>query len=288
MASLDAAKPWTTKLSSAGLVYFYFGRDVIRALCPQLIAAGKLEEVYDKMYSSLVEEVDAVDNGISRYEGEDTMSARYTVSSTIGHRVGRLNPRWNAAVDGAEVDARFHKAMAVVGEEFLSRLEFFVHGWLPARAIVASAVARRFDVHESGEIIVLDQGCPWKEHLFPLEAELGVGELPLARPCAAHDTPVLTRAHTLPSPACSGTAIPIKYVVYDDGHGAWRVQAVPVQPSSFTSRKPLPEPWRGLRDNSLDSITGILGCIFVHASGFIGGHRTREGVLALAAAALRA
>ncbi len=29
--------------------------------------------------------------------------------------------------------------------------------------------------------------------------------------------------------------------------------------------------WRGVRDEALDKLTGIDGCIFVHAAGFIGG-----------------
>lgn len=51
-------------------------------------------------------------------------------------------------------------------------------------------------------------------------------------------------------------------------------------------RLPLPESWRGLRDEALDQVSGIPGCIFVHASGFIGGHRTREGALSMARATL--
>ena len=53
--------------------------------------------------------------------------------------------------------------------------------------------------------------------------------------------------------------------------GNWRVQAVPVSPESFESRKALPEAWRGLRDEELSRVSGIEGGIFVHASGFIGG-----------------
>ena len=62
------------------------------------------------------------------------------------------------------------------------------------------------------------------------------------------------------------------YIVYpDESGGNWRVQAVPVSPSSFDSRKALPEPWRGIRDEELSKLSGIDGGIFVHASGFIGG-----------------
>lgn len=62
------------------------------------------------------------------------------------------------------------------------------------------------------------------------------------------------------------------YVIYpDETGGNWRLQAVPLSPESFESRKALPEKWRGLRDEVLSETSGIPGGIFVHASGFIGG-----------------
>ena len=53
------------------------------------------------------------------------------------------------------------------------------------------------------------------------------------------------------------------------------MQAVPVSPESFASRKALPEVWRGLRDDVLSKASGVDGCVFVHASGFIGGECPR-------------
>lgn len=62
------------------------------------------------------------------------------------------------------------------------------------------------------------------------------------------------------------------YIVYPDETAKnWRVQAVPVSPESFESRKALPEAWRGLRDEELSKVSNIAGGIFIHASGFIGG-----------------
>lgn len=58
-------------------------------------------------------------------------------------------------------------------------------------------------------------------------------------------------------------------------------------PSSFESRKALPLPWRGLRDDELSRESGIPGCVFVHMSGFIGGNQTYDGALAMARAALK-
>ena len=42
------------------------------------------------------------------------------------------------------------------------------------------------------------------------------------------------------------------YVIYPDEFGGnWRIQAVPISPESFESRKALPEKWRGVRDDEL-------------------------------------
>lgn len=62
----------------------------------------------------------------------------------------------------------------------------------------------------------------------------------------------------------------------------WRIQAVPVSKDSFESRKPLPEAWRGLRDEELSAKSGVDGCVFVHASGFIGGNGSEEGAREMA------
>ena len=57
-------------------------------------------------------------------------------------------------------------------------------------------------------------------------------------------------------------------------------------PGSFESRKALPAEWRGLRDEKLSEVSGIQGCVFVHASGFIGGNQSYDGAVAMAKKAL--
>lgn len=52
-----------------------------------------------QLYENFVEEVDAVDNGISQCDGE----ARYAVSTTLSARVSHLNPRWNSKSQDTEV-----------------------------------------------------------------------------------------------------------------------------------------------------------------------------------------
>uniref|UniRef100_A0A8C7EF67 MYG1 protein n=1 Tax=Nothoprocta perdicaria TaxID=30464 RepID=A0A8C7EF67_NOTPE len=200
MRCLRPDKPWSTKLSSAGLVYCHFGTQILSSLLGQPEDGPVVTTLYDK--------------------------------------------------------AGFRRAMELAGSEFLERLDYYHRAWLPARALVEDAVRRRFQVDASGAVLELPQGgCPWKEHVLSLERELA-----------------LPRALLL--------------VLYPDTSGQWRVQSVPAGPDTFESRLPLPEPWRGERDEALSQLTGIPGCVFVHASGFVGGHRTRDGALAMARRAL--
>merc|ERR1719339_220490 len=78
----------------------------------------------------------------------------------------------------------------------------------------------------------------------------------------------------------------VKYVLFQDSRGGWRVQAAPSERGSFSNRKPLPKPWRGLRDSELSQLSGISDCVFVHAGGFIGGNATEAGAHEMAVKAL--
>ncbi|KAM8977582.1 MYG1 exonuclease [Pelodytes ibericus] len=250
MHSLYPEKPWVTKLSSAGLVYAHFGSQIISILLSTEEDDPIIPVLYDKMYENFVEEIDGIDNGISQYDGEQ----RYSISTTLSSRVAHLNPRWNEPDQDTETG--FKKAMELTGSEFVSRLDFYHRSWLPARSLVEEAVRDRFQVDNRGEVIILAQGgCPWKEHLFQVEKELGLEK------------------H-------------IKYVLYPDQSLQWRIQCVPTGPNTFQNRLSLPEDWRGLRSDDLSSVSGIQGCVFVHASGFIGGNETQGGALEMARKAL--
>ncbi|KAI1425055.1 putative UPF0160 protein C27H6.8 [Xylaria sp. FL1777] len=267
-----------TKLSSAGLVYLHFGRALVAQKLGLAEEDGKdsssdddkgdVGVVWRKLYESFIEAVDAHDNGISSYDPDALAAAgiekRFSKGGFgLGAVVGRLNPNWNEPLptDPAEAqafeDARFEAASRRIGEEFDRDLAYYTTAWLPARAIVQAAYARRREFDAEGRVMVFDgQAVPWKDHLYTLEEEQNAEE----------QNKVL-------------------YVLYPEKPtpGAkWRIQAVPVSKDSFQSRKALPEPWRGARDSALDEITGVPGSVFVHASGFIGGNNTFEGAKAMA------
>ncbi|NXA43840.1 MYG1 protein, partial [Eudromia elegans] len=99
MRCLRPDKPWSTKLSSAGLVYCHFGTQILSGLLGQPEDGPVVTALYDKLYENFVEEIDAVDNGIAQCDGEP----RYAVTTTLSARVSHLNPRWNDAEQDTEV-----------------------------------------------------------------------------------------------------------------------------------------------------------------------------------------
>ncbi|DBB18394.1 hypothetical protein WJX82_003401 [Trebouxia sp. C0006] len=242
---------FVTKLSSAGLVYKHYGKEIVAAAMGQPRDSPAVETTWLAVYKYFMEAVDGIDNGVNQYESDKP--ARYVSNTNLSSRVGNLNPPWNGDQSEEASNAQFQKAMQLTGHEFSDALEYYSNSWLPARALVQEALEGRHKVDPSGQIIKLPvAGCPWKEHLAQLEEEQKLGDA--IKFCLYEDT----RAHT------------------------WRVQTVPVEPGSFQSRKALPKAWMGLRDKELDAESGISGCVFVHASGFIGGNKTYEGTLEMA------
>ena len=267
-----------TKLSSAGLVYMHFGRAIVAQHAKLPIDHPDVELVYQKLYDNFIEAVDANDNGINAFDKSALKSAGIerkfddfgvTVASLVRdlNQEDPLTPDFNRSTPDkpqAEEDYRFSQASDLMGKAFLRKLHGMVKIWLPARAIVAEAFTSREQNHSSGQIIVLPKaGIPWTNHLYNLEDEAGLTE----------DQKIL-------------------YVLYpekEDKNSRWRIQAVAKESGSFENRKPLPEAWRGNRDTELDIILGKDvedGAVFVHASGFIGGHTTESGARAMASKAI--
>eukprot|EP00401_Gymnodinium_catenatum_P065747 CAMPEP_0117547450 /NCGR_PEP_ID=MMETSP0784-20121206/47131_1 /TAXON_ID=39447 /ORGANISM="" /LENGTH=353 /DNA_ID=CAMNT_0005344357 /DNA_START=65 /DNA_END=1126 /DNA_ORIENTATION=+ len=248
----EATGRWKTKLSASGLVYKHYGREIIANLSGTNEA--DTEALWAELYDQFMEEVDAIDNGIEVC----ATGRRYKTSSDLASRVHRLNPRWNEDSDHDDQCARFQRASALCGAEFLDVLAELVEGWLPARDLVREALAKRGEAHPSGHVMRLESGgLPWRDHIYTLEREIGAPGL-------------------------------VKFVLYQDSAGMWRVQAVTVEGTLFENRVSLLEPWRGLRDAALSEVVGIPDCCFVHANGFIGGHKDYDGALAMALKSIEA
>ena len=118
ISSLDGSKKWTTKLSSAGLVYFHFGREIISELL-ETKSQQLTEKVFDKVYENFIQEIDAIDNGISTHDGE----GRYSISTNLSSRVSHLSPNWNDAEQ--DFDVGFYQALDLTRLEFLDRVNYY-------------------------------------------------------------------------------------------------------------------------------------------------------------------
>ena len=60
------------QLSSSGLIYRHYGREIIQAFAAEAkveLDSELLEDIYARLYGGFIEHVDAIDNGIS--VGED-------------------------------------------------------------------------------------------------------------------------------------------------------------------------------------------------------------------------
>ncbi|XP_050452710.1 MYG1 exonuclease isoform X1 [Cataglyphis hispanica] len=240
---------WTIKLSSAGLIYGHFGHAILKNVLPEVTDNRVIDEIFKKIYDTLIKEIDAIDNGVPMYDAEPL----YRIATDLSSRVSRLNPQWNS--QDVNIEEQFERAMALVLEEFLEFVQYAKNVWLPAKDIVQQAVKDRFKIDSSGEIILLSQTVPWKEHLFQLEKEMNV------------------------SPS-------IKYAVFEADDN-YRVQCMPVALGSFVCRMFLPEAWGGLRNEALVEACNIEDAVFVHSVRFIGGHKTKDGALAMARQALQ-
>lgn len=240
---------YSTKLSSAGLIYKHFGKEILSHVCEYTEDdSTKLEYLFDKVYAEFIEAVDANDNGITKFPEQDNLQPRFKDRNfSIAGMVSNLNPSWDQNPTDADFDEQFLKASSLIGDAFLNYVTYMGKSFLKAKQYVIDAVNSKTE----DKIIEFDTFVPWKEHLFTVEKENSIeGE--------------------------------VLYAIFPDSSGSWRIAAVPVSSTSFDSRKKLPEPWRGLRDDALSEKTGVPGCIFIHAAGFIGGAKTREAALQLA------
>lgn len=91
-----------SKMSSAGLVYKYYGKEVIRNVCKtvykQNLEESDIDRIFNKLYNSLMLELDAIDNGVNQGQ-----NLAYEVGSGLSARISFYNEAWNAPKSGASV-----------------------------------------------------------------------------------------------------------------------------------------------------------------------------------------
>ncbi|KAF2809733.1 metal-dependent protein hydrolase [Mytilinidion resinicola] len=263
-----------TKLSSAGLVYLHFGKDIIAQHTGLDVASEDVTILWEKLYTDLIESFDANDNGIDQYNSSAIAKAGieknfeergFSIASVVGrYNRAPLPTSFSDTAPQAEEDARFARASEFTGEQFILDLSDAYKSWLPARATVTQAYNDRLQYDPHGRIMVIPykkEGVPWSDHLYGLEKR------------------------TEQKPGVQAQVLYVLFPENGDADSKWRIRAVSKEGSGFENRKDLPDAWKGVRDEKLDEVSGIPGCVFVHAAGFIGGNKTFEGALKMAAVA---
>lgn len=59
-----------TRLSSAGLIYAHYGKEVIAKILNIDPLNSDVLLLYEKLYECFVESVDAIDNGVQQFDGK--------------------------------------------------------------------------------------------------------------------------------------------------------------------------------------------------------------------------
>lgn len=221
-----------------------FEKNQLPSNIKELVTEEEITSIWHEVYRKLMISLDAIDNGIQQYP-RDVKPAYPSSRTDLPSRVSRLNTQWWE--DANDTDVRFVTAMDLCEEEFRHSVMVSVIGSVASIPIVKASIAD--GLKADGQILVLQRSCFWKEALFKIEEQ-------------------------------TKTQGQIKYVVFNvKNTGEWRIQAVPVEISSFESRVPLNEPWRGKSNQDLAEVSGLEDAVFCHHSGFIGGCKGFENTL---------
>ncbi|KAM0677877.1 hypothetical protein BDAP_001556 [Binucleata daphniae] len=227
------------KLSSSGLVYKHFGVQLLKTY-------GIPEQYYEEIYKEYFLSADANDNG-------------YDIQHILKIDIEKQNEEAASKNNGDETENKeknieilcrgLPSCVSVYNEEddFLGALKF---------------VKRDLDMY-------LKRYKKMTDLRKMIEEQMKITE---------GDVLVLQTKEKISDLVCEIEKIhkrDYKYIICQDID--YRVYAAKKEKNSFAMKMPLNEKWRGLRDKELEEVSGIVGAVFVHATGFLGVCKTIEG-----------
>lgn len=145
-----------TPLSSAGMIFKYFGIKLLTNLYPD----AEAPYFHMNIYRKFVESIDAGDNGVKIADAE----FKFQLKSTLARRIGSLNP-----TSEQDPSRQFKLAMLLSGSEFLTTLHKTVTTVPASRAKLELALAKRDEYDPNGQILVLDSFFSWQNVFFDWE-----------------------------------------------------------------------------------------------------------------------
>ena len=227
---------WNTKLSSAGLIYWFYGKKVI---CHFLQIdknedAEQLEYVFQNMYKDFIQEIDEIDNGNRIQAGNNLFKIRTGIST----RIASLNPDWRLDVKDKDYDEKFLEALKTASDEFVSKLKLIGDSTWAARVALKEKLENKDSFRRNGKVLFFDKGekyLPWPTHLDSLQKQLKIPK--------------------------------IDFIVgYDETNKDWKITSTV---ENGPDKLLFPADWRGLKDGKLVKVSKIDGVKFVHSNGYL-------------------
>ena len=231
------------QLSSAGLIYWHYRRQIFQSLLPtdpegKPYSSRQMQDAFEYLYNHFVREIDFVDNGGGQYA--------WQIQTHISSRVAMMRPSWDDPEP--DMDKAFLSALEYVKRELMGYIPK-LHSHLRAREALRVTFHDRFKYHHSGSVIWFEEGkwVEWKENLCSVSKEVGVD----------------SRS--------------IFYVVNVVESNRVTLKVTPTCPP----RKTIPKEWWGLSDGELERACGIQGLSFVHKGGHIAVGKNKEAIIEL-------
>ena len=235
------------KLSSAGLIFKYLGKEILENILKKndLYEKNKehINEMITHIYSSFILIIDANDNGINAYPSN--VIPKFIDSTNFSNRIARLNPEWY--LKDVDVNLRFKQAWDIAEEELNYHIMKYAKGYFLAYDIVEDSVKKFLDK----EYFILDRFVPWKKILYDIEKKYNI----------------------------QGKFLFVVSERESESDDKFSVTTIPKNEGSFEFRKGLPKKWRGLRNEELEKVSGIKDMVFVHSSGFIGFMKNKDAAM---------
>lgn len=135
--------------AACGLIWREYGQRVIKKYKSSL-TTSQIEEVFYNIDKSVIESIDAIDNGYCVGKEELHMP-------TMDQLVKGFNPNWNSDLNAND---QFNKAIEFCTPILLNAIDGYIAG-IEAEKLVKDSYENR----EVDNILILDKFCPWKRHL---------------------------------------------------------------------------------------------------------------------------
>ncbi|CAL6074862.1 MYG1_protein [Hexamita inflata] len=135
----------TVPLSSAGVIYRDFGREILLKVQPDL-TQEQINFLYDYVYFQFVQALDGIDNGVDSYESP--IINYNATQSSLASRVHRCNHI-----------ADFNEAVNICAQDFTDFVVYASTQVLPSFSVLQTAFEDRLKVHSSGRVLLLNNSA---------------------------------------------------------------------------------------------------------------------------------